>query len=82
LIGGGSNADQELRKYANQLVDIYLKEVLLKVRINEPYSVGNIKVEKDETKCHNFKNALHSKYSNLNGLEIKTAGALDSLGKD
>ncbi|MCE8158930.1 MAG: DEAD/DEAH box helicase family protein [Candidatus Moeniiplasma glomeromycotorum] len=82
LIGWGSDADEELRKYANELVDIYLKEVFLKVRINQPYEVGNIKVERDKTKCHNFKNALHSKYSNLNGLEIKTASALDSLGKD
>jgi len=54
----------------------------LKVRINKPYWVGSIKVERDEKKCHNFKNALHSKYSNLNGLEIKTAYALDILGKD
>ncbi|MEG7979030.1 MAG: hypothetical protein NY202_03925 [Mollicutes bacterium UO1] len=56
--------------------------MVLKVNLDNPYQVGNIKVEKDETKCLKFKNALHSKYSNLNGLEIKTAYALDSLEKD
>ncbi|MEG7978639.1 MAG: hypothetical protein NY202_01675 [Mollicutes bacterium UO1] len=51
----------------------------MKVRPNKPYEVGNIKVERDEKKCLPFIHALHSKYSNLNGLEIKTASALDSL---
>jgi len=53
--------------------------MILKVRPNKVYEVGNIKVERDEKKCLPFKHALHSKYSNLNGLEIKIAKALDSL---
>ena len=56
--------------------------MFLKVNLDDPYSVKSIKVEKDETKCRKFKNALHEKYSGLNGLEIKTSYALDSLGID
>ncbi|MCE8168335.1 MAG: hypothetical protein I3273_04720 [Candidatus Moeniiplasma glomeromycotorum] len=82
LIGWGSEADHKLRGYANQLVKNYLEEMILKVRPNKPYEVGKIKVERDEKKCLPFKNALHEKYSNLNGLEIKTAYSLDSLGID
>ncbi|CAI2196329.1 17719_t:CDS:2, partial [Funneliformis geosporum] len=82
IIDQNSKVDHKLRGYANQLVKTYLNEMLLKVRPNKPYEVGNVKVERDERKCHNFKNALHEKYSGLNGLEIRTASALDSLEKD
>jgi hypothetical protein len=57
--------------------------MFLKVNLDSPYVVGNIKVERDETKCRKFKNALHEKYSGFHsGLEKKTAYALDSLGID
>ena len=56
--------------------------MILKVNLDKPCTVGSIKVEKDETKWFKFKNALHEKYSGLNGLEKKTAYALDNLGVD
>jgi len=82
LICWGSKANDELNNYANQLVNTYLNEMFLKVNLDDPYVVKGIKVERDESKCHKFKNALHEKYSGLNGLEVKTAYVLDSLGID
>jgi len=82
LICWGSEANDELNNYAEQLVNTYLNGVFLKVNLDAPETIKGIKVERDESKCHKFKNALHEKYSGLNGLEIKTAYALDSLGID
>lgn len=82
LIGWGSKADEKLQNYGKELVETYLKESLLKISLEEPYQVKGIKIKRDERKWLLFKNALHEKYTDLNGLEQRTAYALDSLEID
>ncbi len=58
LIGWGSEANDELKDYADQLVNTYLNEMFLKVNLDDPYMVKSIKVEKDESKMLFMKNIV------------------------
>ncbi|CAG8639852.1 17848_t:CDS:10, partial [Racocetra fulgida] len=75
----GSEADKELRAVGEGLINTYRNESLLRISLEKPYEVKGIKVEKKETKCQPFKNAIHEKYSGLNNLEKRTATELDNL---
>lgn len=72
----GSPADQHIRKAADDVVRIYLENVVLKQRLHNPYIVGEIMV--DPTSAEPFKYALHDAYSGLNRtLELPFAQELD-----
>lgn len=73
-----SPADAAIRRAADEVVDTYLDQVVLRQRLQNPYRVGDVLVDpKDATE---FKNALHDRYSGLNTtLELPFAKELDKL---
>lgn len=74
----GSPAADVIRKAAHEVVDIYLEHVVLKQRLQNPYSVGDILV--DPGSAESFGGALHPAYSGLNKtLELPFARQLDKL---
>jgi len=74
----GSPADDHVRKAANDVVKTYLEHVVLKQRLHNPYTVGE--VMSDPTAIVKFNSALHEAYSGLNKtLELPFAKELDSL---
>ena len=74
----GSPADEHIRAAAAKVVETYLERVVLKQRLQNPYTVGEILV--DPSKAVEFKYSLHSAYSGLNkSLELPFAKALDNL---
>jgi type III restriction enzyme len=78
-IGWGSEADKELREVGEKLINTYQKESLLRISLEKPYEVKGIRINKNPDKCVEYKNAIHSKYSDLNNIEKKTAAVLDNL---
>lgn len=74
----GSPAASVIRKAADEVVRIYLEHVVLKQRLQNPYSIGDVLV--DPTSDESFANALHPSYSGLNkSLELPFAHQLDKL---
>jgi len=80
-IGWGSEADKELKKVGEELINTYKNESLLRISLEKPYEVKGIKIEKNPVKCVVFKNAIHQKYSGLNNLERRVATELDNLAE-
>lgn len=75
----GSPADKHIREAANDVVQTYLENVVLKQRLHNPYVVGDVMV--DPTAATAFNNALHQSYSGLNKtLELPFAQELDKVG--
>lgn len=71
-----SPADTHIRKIADEAVQIYLENVVLKQNLHNPYIVGDIMV--DPTTAEKFTYALHAGYSGLNKtLELPFAQELD-----
>ena len=64
LIEIGSPADAHVRKMADQIVRLYLENVVLKQNLLNPYVVGDVLV--DPSTADKFDNALHAAYSGLN----------------
>jgi type III restriction enzyme len=74
----GSPADEVIRAAAHEVVRIYLERVVLKQRLHNPYTVGDILV--DPATARSYKHALHAAYSGLNRtLELPFAQELDKL---
>ncbi|MEX0664728.1 MAG: DEAD/DEAH box helicase family protein [Acidimicrobiia bacterium] len=72
----GSPADGHIHAAADEVVRLYLENVILKQRVQNPYVVGDVLV--DPTKAETFSNALHGSYSGLNKtLELPFARELD-----
>lgn len=71
-----SPAAEHVRQIAAEVVDAYIEHSrLLQNEDDPPYSVGPIAL--DPSNAVEFTNALHSKYSGLNGFELDIARALD-----
>lgn len=76
LIELGSQADRHVRKIADEVVRIYLENVVLKQNHLNPYIVGDMLV--DPTSAETFSFALHGAYNGLNKtLELPFARELD-----
>ncbi len=76
LIEIGSPADTHVRMIADQVVRLYLQNVVLKQNLLNPYIVGDVLV--DPSTAVKFDNALHSAYSGLNKtLELPFVVELD-----
>lgn len=76
LVELGSPAANVIRKAADEVVQIYLDHVVLRQRLQNPYTVGEILV--DPVSAVTFSHALHSAYSGLNkSLELPFAQELD-----
>ncbi|RHW34810.1 hypothetical protein D1B31_19270 [Neobacillus notoginsengisoli] len=73
-----SPAHQVLKQAGNNIVDEYLKNSLLVSDRENYYEVGPVMVNPDSVQ--HFENALHSKYSGLNSLELEFARAIDKEG--
>jgi len=73
-----SLAAQELRKAADELVDLYLEYTRLICEEENPHQVGPILVNPE--KVVRFQNSLHEGYSDLNPDEEEVAHALDKTG--
>ncbi|MBO0791247.1 MAG: DEAD/DEAH box helicase family protein [Ktedonobacteraceae bacterium] len=72
----GSPADTHIRKIANDAVQIYLENVVLKQNLHNPYMIGD--VMGDPTTGEKFTSSLHEGYSGLNKtLELPFAHELD-----
>lgn len=78
LVGIGSPAYQQICKFADDLVQEYISFVKIVQRKSNPYQVGAIFVNNDDEIQYN--NAVHSKYSGLNGPEKRFAQAIDLTG--
>lgn len=71
-----SPADTHIRKIADEAVQIYLENVVLKQNLHNPYTVGDVMV--DPATSDEFTNSLHKGYSGLNKtLELPFANELD-----
>jgi len=76
MVEFSSPADTHIRKIADQVVQIYLENVVLKQNLHNPYVVGDIMA--DPAAVSKFTNSLHEGYSGLNKtLELPFAGELD-----
>jgi len=76
MVEFSSPADTHIRKIANQVVQIYLENVVLKQNLHNPYVVGDIMA--DPATVGKFTNSLHEGYSGLNKtLELPFARELD-----
>jgi type III restriction enzyme len=76
LIEIGSPADTHVRKMADEVVRLYLENVVLKQNLLNPYAVGDVLV--DPSAAVKFSNALHAAYSGLNKtLELPFVEELD-----
>jgi type III restriction enzyme len=76
LIEIGSSADTHVRKMADEVVRLYLENVVLKQNLLNPYVVGDVLV--DPSAAVKFSNALHAAYSGLNKtLELPFVEELD-----
>jgi type III restriction enzyme len=72
----GSPAATHVRKIADEIVRIYLENVVLKQNLHNPYVVGDVMV--DPTTSVSFSYSLHPAYSGLNKtLELPFAEELD-----
>lgn len=78
MIEIGSAADKHVRQIADEVVRLYLQNVVLKQNLLNPYVVGDVLVDpSNEVK---FSNALHGAYSGLNKtLELPFVEELDRL---
>ncbi len=76
MIEIGSAADSHVRKIADEIVRLYLQNVVLKQNLLNPFVVGDVLVDpSNEVK---FNNALHKAYSGLNKtLELPFVTELD-----
>jgi type III restriction enzyme len=76
MIEIGSAADTHVRKIADEVVRLYLQNVILKQNLLNPYVVGEVLVDpSNEVK---FRNSLHKAYSGLNKtLELPFVEELD-----
>ncbi|MGC1406385.1 MAG: hypothetical protein WA938_06570, partial [Candidatus Dormiibacterota bacterium] len=72
-----SAAYKHVERLAKDVVETYLEYVKLKQGTLNPYVVGSQMVDMTSGKYEKFRNALHSAYSGLNGLELPFAQALD-----
>lgn len=73
-----SPAYQALREAGENIVDTYLENSILVSDRENLYEVGSIMINPNNTV--EFNNALHSRYSGLNSLELSFARAIDELG--
>lgn len=79
LVGFGSPAYASVTRAADDVVEGYVDNVVLKQRRLDPYVVGPTLVRPDV--MHRFSNAVHSGYSDLNDtLELPFAIELDTTG--
>ncbi|MCV0416576.1 MAG: restriction endonuclease [Brevundimonas sp.] len=72
-----SPAAQHLRDQAERLVDVFLENAELAFETTNPYTVDAVLTRPDQTV--RFNNALHEGYSDLNGVELEFARAIDAL---
>lgn len=75
LIGFNSNAYAHIVRTAEDVVDAYVKNVVLVQPKPNPYQVGPILVRPDE--LERFDHSIHEGYSDLNPEELAFARALD-----
>jgi type III restriction enzyme len=79
LVGFGSRAHRQIIGIAENVVNAYIDNVILKQKSINEYVVGPVLVRQDE--MERFKNALHEGYSGLNPtLEAPFARAIDKTG--
>lgn len=73
-----SRAADQIKRDAKRLVDLFLDGSELALEAENPYVVGSIAV--NPAKFHEFENAVHEGYSDLNAFELEVARAIDGLG--
>lgn len=73
-----SRAYQLLREAGEEIVDTYLENSILISDNENLYEVGPVVINPEKAEV--FTNALHSRYSGLNSLELSFARAIDGLG--
>ncbi len=77
-VGFGSRAHVQIQQVAKEVVSAYIDNVYLKQKAGDSYKVGPTLARLDE--LVGFENSLHEGYSDLNGLELTFAKAIDKLG--
>lgn len=78
LIEYNSNAAENIRELANKISKIYREKSRIVQNPVDTIEIGSVIVDSINSKS--FKNSIHEKYSDLNGLEEKFAIELDRLG--
>ncbi len=79
-IGLGSKAEAHIVAAAEQVVDAYLDEAIIRQKPVDPYEVGPVLVR--PPKVERFNNSVHEGYDGLNTFEADFARALDETGVD
>ena len=77
LIEYNSNAAENIRELANKISKIYREKSRIVQNPIDTIEIGAVIVDSNSK---SFKNSIHEKYSDLNGLEEKFAIELDNLG--
>ena len=80
LVGFNSSAFTQVVTVADQVVDAYIDNVLLKQKRLDPYEVGPVLQRAGDVVL--FENSAHDGYADLNKLELSFAKALDATGHD
>ena len=78
LVGFGSPAALHITDIANEVVSVYIDNVIISQRDDDSYVVSEQRVRIDDAQP--FKNALHKAYDGLNPFERSFAEALDKTG--
>ena len=78
LVGFGSNAYADVVRTAEDVVEAYVKNVVLVQPKPNPYQIGPVLVRPDE--LIRFQHSVHEGYSDLKPEELAFARALDETG--
>jgi hypothetical protein len=81
LIGVNSEADNELKIIAQEIVNTFMNTIKLITTYDNCKPIPSISINKKKD-IYEFDNSVHEKYSNLNPLEEEAAKVIDGLGYD